>query len=560
MLYEHVFTQMAVVLALAAVVGVLALWLRQPLIVAFILVGILVGPVGFDWISSEQFNLLAELGIGLLLFVVGLKLDLSLIRSIGNVALLAGLGQITLTFGLGYLFSLALGMSMLSSFYVAAALTFSSTIIIVKLLSDKREIDALYGRIALGILIIQDIVVVLLMLGLAAWGKQGAGTSLGLEVLAMIAKGAGFLLLVAVVTRLLVPRLLHSLARMPELLVLFGIAWAIGLAALGDTLGFSKEVGAFIGGVALAATPYRAAIGARLVSLRDFLLLFFFIDLGIHVDITHFPMVIGPAILLSLLVLLGKPLMVMALVGAAGYSKRTSAMTGFSLGQISEFSFILAALGLGLGHIDQHVMGLITLIGLITIGLSSYMILCSQMLYDRLSPWLGIFERRQRHFREETLADGKNGSRQAIEVIVLGLGRYGGEIAGFLQRRKRKVLGVDFNPELLRLRESQGLPTLYGDVDDAEIFHALPIEAASWIVSSIPERAHGLALLHSLQVAGYKGKVALTAHNRKEQEFLYAAGADLVLLPFHDAAKEAVDRIIGDEPETRPGRGRRQIP
>jgi Trk K+ transport system NAD-binding subunit len=166
------------------------------------------------------------------------------------------------------------------------------------------------------------------------------------------------------------------------------------------------------------------------------------------------------------------------------------------------------------------------------------------MIYERLSPWLGVFERRTRHFREESIGDGRNGSAKAIEVIVLGLGRYGGEIAGFLQQRERKVLGVDFNPELLRFHESQGIPTLYGDVDDAEIFHALPIGTASWIVSSIPDRTHGLALLHSLQHAGYKGRVALTAHNRKEQEVLQAAGADLVLLPFRDAAKEAVDRIV----------------
>lgn len=550
---EHVFAQMAVVLALAATAGALALWLRQPLILAFIIIGTLVGPVGLDWIPDGQFDLLAEMGIGLLLFVVGLKLDPALIRSIGNVALIAGLGQILTTFGLGYLLAVALGQTEWAAFYVAAALTFSSTIIIVKLLSDKREIDALYGRIALGILIIQDIVVVFLMLGLAAFGQQEPGAALGYEFLGVLAKGTAFIVGVGILARLVIPRLLHSLARLPELLVLFGIAWAIGLAAIGDSLGFSKEVGAFIGGVALAVTPYRAAIGARLVSLRDFLLLFFFIDLGINIDITHFSMAIGPALVLSLFVLLGKPLMVMSLVGLAGYSKRTLALTGFSLGQISEFSFILAAMGLSLGHIDEHVLGLIVLVGLITIGLSSYMIMGSQSLYARLSTWLGVFERRHQHPREAAIANGHSHAVPPAEVIVLGLGRYGGELAEFLLQRKRRVLGVDFNPELLRWWERQGVPTLYGDVDDAELFHAIPIDTASWVVSTIPERDHGLALLHSLQHAGYRGRVALTAHNRKEQVFLQAAGADLVLLPFRDAAKEAVDRITTYETGEEPG-------
>lgn len=546
---EHVFTQMAIVLALAATAGALALWLRQPLILAFIFIGILVGPVGFDLISSDRFNLLAELGIGLLLFVVGLKLDPALIRSIGNVALLAGVGQVLLTFGLGYGLAILLGLGGLDAFYVAAALTFSSTIIIVKLLSDKREIDALHGRIALGILIIQDIVVVFLMLGLTALGGQASGTGLGQEFLLIFARGSAFIVVVALLARYAIPPLLHSLARIPELLVLFGIAWAIGLAAVGDSLGFSKEVGAFIGGVALAATPYRAAIGAHLVSLRDFLLLFFFIDLGIHIDISHFAMAIGPAIVLSLFVLLGKPLMVMALVGLAGYSRRTLAMTGFSLGQISEFSFILAALGLAMGHIDEHVMGLIVLVGLITIGISSYVIQGSNQLYSVLGPWLGVFERKQGTRREEQIGEGHSHGIPAADVIVLGLGRYGGEVAHLLMQCQYRVLGVDFNPELLEEQKRQGLPTVYGDVDDAEMFHVLPIGTASWIVSTIPDTSHGLALLHALRHVGYRGKVALTAHARAQQAIFEQAGADLVLLPFRDAAKEAVDRILQPGPE-----------
>jgi Kef-type K+ transport system membrane component KefB len=544
MVFEHLFTEMAAVLAISALVGATALWLRQPLIVAFIIVGIIVGPVGLSWVSDEQFDLLAEMGIGLLLFVVGLKLDPALICSVGPVSAVTGLGQMLLSFGFGYLLAWLLGMTAPHAFYVAAALTFSSTIIIVKLLSDKREIDALYGRIALGVLIMQDIVVVLLMLGLAAYGSEVASLDLGQAMLSIFLKGVSFLLIVSLASRYLLPLLLRSFAHLPELLVLFGIAWAIGLGALGVGLGFSKEVGAFIAGVSLAATPYRPVLAARLVSLRDFMLLFFFIDLGVSIDVVHFGAAIGPALVLSVFVLIGKPLMVMLLVSAMGYTKRTSAMSGFSLGQISEFSLILAALGVSLGHIDEETMGLITLVGLITIGLSTYMILYAPVLYERLLPLLTVFERKNRHVQEEALGDKSQGDDVAFDVIVFGVGRYGGRIAHEFKQRGLVVLGVDFDPEILRQQHQRGIPTLYGDVDDSEIFHALPLNQVSWVVSTLASRDHGQALLHALQHFGFQGRVAVTAHNDLDREALITAGADRVLMPFRDASKEAVDLML----------------
>ena len=544
--FDHIFTEMAVILTIAAVAGAMALWLRQPLILAFICVGIIVGPVSLGWVSDEQFDLLAELGIGLLLFVVGLKLNPALIRSVGTVAAVAGLGQMLLTFVLGYVLALALELTSFPAFYVAAALTFSSTIIIVKLLSDQREIDALYGRIALGVLIVQDIVVVLLMLGLAAYGSEMDGNHLGPAMAWIFIKGFAFLFIVTLITRYLMPFLLRSFARLPELLVLFGITWAIGLGALGMELGFSKEVGAFIAGVSLAATPYRVALGVRLVSLRDFMLLFFFIDLGVRIDVAHFESAIGPALLLSLFVLVFKPLMVMLLVGVMGYSKRTSVMSGFSLGQISEFSLILAALGVTLGHIDEQTMGLITLVGLITIGLSTYMIIYAPVLYEWLSPRLGFINWiYSRHSREEALGD-RVSDGATFDVIVFGVGPYGGRMAHEFQQRGLSVLAVDYDPEILLRRQKEGLVTIYGDVDDSGLFHALPIEHARWVVSTLGTCAHGMALIKALRQAGFSGQAVLTAYHGKDRNELLAAGADLVLMPFRDASQEAVSLILNE--------------
>lgn len=539
--FPDIFTEMAVLLLLAAGVGALCMQLRQPLIVAFIMVGILVGPSMLGWVSAnDQIDLLAKLGITLLLFVVGLKLDLHIIRTMGPVALATGLGQVLFTSVIGYLIAFALGMAPIAALYVAVALTFSSTIIIVKLLSDKREVDTLHGRIALGFLIVQDLVVVLVMIGLNALGDTGE-ISVAHAALAVLWKGLAFLGLIVMVTRYFLPRLLHLLSRSQELLVLFGITWAVSLAIMGDILGFSKEVGAFVAGVSLASTPYRDALGARLVSLRDFLLLFFFIDLGARLDLGLLGAQLGEALVFSLFVLIGNPLIVMVIMGLLGYRKRTGFLAGLTVAQISEFSLILGALGLSLGHIDAETMGLITLVGLITICASTYMIIFSYPLYERLAPWLKIFERQRPHREIELGGEPEVGG---TEIILFGLGRYGSGIAKVLRGRGVQLLSVDYNPDLVRSKPLD-YPVLYGDAEDPEFVASLPLAHVQWVVSTARERQVNQALIHTLRSLDYAGRIAVTVHGSGEIARLKQAGADLVLEPLSDAAREAVDRLLG---------------
>ncbi len=514
--------------------------LRQPLIVAFIAVGILVGPSVFGWITpSDEMELFAHLGIALLLFVVGLKLDLHLIQNMGPVALATGLGQVAFTSIVGFLLALLLEFPPLTAVYIAVALTFSSTIIIVKLLSDKREIDSLHGRIALGFLIVQDLVVVLVMIGLSA--LDGESVSFGMTMLQLFLKGGLLLLVLGGMMTFVLPKLLHYLARSQELLLVFAIAWAVSLAALGEILGFSSEVGAFLAGISLASTRYREAIGARLVSIRDFLLLFFFVNLGSQLDLSLLGAQLIPALVLSLFVLIGNPTIVMVIMGYMGYRKRTSLLAGLTVAQISEFSLILASLGLSLGHIDEDTVGLITLVGLITIGLSTYLILYSHLLYERLSPALSLFERAIPH-REE--AGDVDAAAAGADVIVYGLGRYGGWLVNSLASKGLEVHGVDFDPENVRRWRHQGFSVHYGDAEDPEYPGHLTLRTVKWVVSSIPGLDVNLTLLHALRHHGYQGKLAVTVHQDHEDETLQTADIDLILRPFVDAAEQAADELL----------------
>jgi Kef-type K+ transport system membrane component KefB len=544
--FDTLFQQVAILLIVAAVVGVLARALRQPLIIAFIAVGILAGPNVLGIVEVEgAVQLLAQLGIALLLFIVGLKLDLRVIRTLGPVALATGLGQVFFTSVVGYFIALALGFDVTAALYIGIALTFSSTIIIVKLLTDKGEIEQLHGRIAIGFLIVQDIVVVIVMIALSAFGAAGEGQDLTGELLAVALRGAIFVAVIAALVRWVLPPLLQRLAHTPELLVLFGIAWAAALAAGGDLLGFSEEVGAFIAGVSLASTPFREALSTRLSTLRDFLLLFFFVELGALMDFAEVGEQLPAAIVLSAFVLIGNPIIVMIIMGLMRYRRRVSFLAGLTVAQISEFSLIFAALGVAVGHITSQTLGLVTIVGVITIGLSTYMIMGSHRLYEWLAPYLGIFERRTA--RDHQVPD----DRPCPKVLVFGVGRYGGHIIEELHAAGVPVLGVDFDPYALTRIEAMGVPTLYGDAEDFDLPGTLPLDCAEWIINSAPGLELNRALLAAMRSHGVKARVAVTAHTRATADALSETDADLVLRPFIDAADEAV-RVLGYESAVHP--------
>ncbi|MCF3593930.1 cation:proton antiporter [Rhodobacteraceae bacterium LMO-12] len=552
------FAEVAILLVMAAAIGLLGILLRQPLIVSFIAVGLIAGPSALDVVRSDaQIDLLSELGIAVLLFLVGIKLDVKLIRSLGAVSLLTGLGQVAFTSIFGYLIGLALGLGHVTSLYVAVALTFSSTIIIVKLLSDKREIDSLHGQIALGFLIVQDLVVVLAMIVLSAIGIGAAGDDGhgGGSVPMVLGAGVAMVAVVVLFVRYVANPLTERLARAPELLVIFAIAMAAMFAAAGDLAGLGKEVGGLLAGVALASSPYRETIAARLAPLRDFLLLFFFIALGSALDLSLLGTHVSGAIIFSLFVLIGNPLIVLAIMGAMGYRMRTGFLAGLTVAQISEFSLIFVAMGVSLGHVQEDALGLVTMVGLVTIAASTYMITYSHRLYSIFEPLLGFFERNGTP-REPSEAAAH--CDEGYKVIIFGLGRFGTAIGMRLQKRGIKVLGVDFNPLAVRRWRALGLETEFGDATDPEFVAELPLARAEWVVSTVPTLPTDLShedtrttLIQLTRTSGFRGRVAVTSHHPKDTEELIASGADMVLEPFQDAADRAVDLLCGAQEEER---------
>lgn len=544
--FHSLFDEMVLLLLVAVVAGILAIRLRQPLIIAFIVVGVLVGPVGLNIIgSSEHLQVLAEMGLSLLLFVVGLKLDPQLIRKMGTVSLATGLGQMAFTGVITFILVRSLGMSPVTACYVAGSLTLSSTILIIKMLSDKRETDSLYGRIAIGFLIVDDIAVIAAMVVLSGFtGETMASPTV--QVVMIVLKGIALFVGVWLIGKFFFPWFLTLISRSTELLVLFGIAWALGLAAASELMGFNKEVGAFVAGLSLASTMYRDLLSSKLISLRDFLLLFYFLELGSRLELQSVGPQMGMAILLSLIVLFGKPFIVMLILGRMGYRRRTGFMAGMTVAQISEFSLILVAMGVRAGHVGSDTLGLVTLVLMITMGVDVHLMVHAQALYERVGKYLRFLER-DGPYRED--ANGANLAEMPEDsVILIGLGRYGSNIGAELIARGRTTLGVDFNPEAVRAWKNMGQNAVFGDAEDSDFAHALPLSDVRWVVSSIRDNHLNSNIIRTLRHAGYRGRFACAIEessaesNGRLQEY-----SDIVLNPYEDSAVQAADLIIATE-------------
>jgi Kef-type K+ transport system membrane component KefB len=545
---EKLFFEIALVLVLAGGVSLIVNWLKQPAILAYIVTGLIIGPLGaFALHEPDILHALSQIGITLLLFMVGLELDITQLKSMGWRSAVAGIAQVAFTSFFGTLLALALGLSMVPAIYIGIGLTFSSTIIVVKLLTEKKELQSLYGRLVVGIFLTQDFVALIILMLLSGGLNAPSALPAYAQLALIVIKGVLLGSFVALISKYVFPKIMHHIGKSDELLLVFSLAWAMGLAVFVQLpfMGFSLEIGGFLAGIALSRTAVHHEISARIRSLRDFFIIIFFIVLGSQLTMSGLSAMLWPAIILSLFVILVNPFIVQIILSSLGYTRKTSFFAGITVGQVSEFSLILAALGVKLGHIFPEISGLVTLIAMITITVSSYAILRGETLYRILEPLLALFTfgqgQAEKHLKIQTQL--KN------HVVLIGVHRTGKQLANSLIKSKTKFVIVDFNPEIAEYYNSMGVPAICGDASDPYIQELAGFEHARIIISTMPNLQDNKAIVETVQNQKLKAKLIIMAQQEGDAEKLYEHGAHYVLLP-HYINSIHLERIINHEKPT----------
>lgn len=531
---HHLFSELSLILVIAGTMSAFMKLLKQPLIMGHIFTGLLLGPYFLNIINDpEIIEEMATFGITLLLFIIGLGLNPRVIKEIGKSAVTIGLGQVLFTAVFGYLLSNSLGFTNQESFYISIALTMSSTIIALKIISDKRDNLQLYAKLTTGILLVQDIVATVLLIVVAGLGSG----SLPLPQLSIT---LGFAILLGVGVYLagtvLLPRFEKFISDSQEFLFLFSIGWGFGVASLFALAGLSIEVGALFAGVALAAQPYAQQVGSRLKPLRDFFIIIFFIVLGVGLEFTNPGALFVPGIILALFVLIGNPLIIMMIMGLLGYTKKTSFRTGLNLAQISEFSLVLILLALEQGQISQDIVSVVTIVGLVTIAGSTYMMLYDSKLYEILETRLTLFERRKVKMKQSSL-------ETPAPILLIGYDRGGQEFVKSFKRLKKDFLIVDYDPEIIDTLRGHKLPHAFGDVTDAEFLEELNLDSVKLVISTLTDFHSNLLVAQHIKNINSRAIVIVRSETVEEAAELYEAGATYVMM-HHYIGSERVSHMV----------------
>ncbi|QQS44597.1 cation:proton antiporter [Candidatus Roizmanbacteria bacterium] len=531
----EIFIEISIIIFVAMIVSIVMRLLKQPLIVGYILTGILIGPYVLNLLhSGEVLELFSKIGITILLFIVGLNLSPNVIKEVGKVSLFTGLGQVLFTSIIGFVISRALGIDTVAAIFVAIALTFSSTIIILKLLSDKGDLNKLYGKIAIGFLLVQDIVATIILLVTTSFAA-GSGGNVAVEAVVTLGKGALLITALIAVSNYILPKLSKFIASSQELLFLFSISWGLGMATLFSILGFSVEIGALVAGVTMSMTPYAFEAASRLRPLRDFFILLFFILLGSEMVLDGIGSLLFPAAILSVFVLIGNPIIVVIIMNLLGYSKRTGFQAGLTVAQISEFSLILATLGFQIGSLSKEVLSLITIVGLVTIAGSTYLILYADNIYPKVEKLLSFLELKKNK-REKS-------SDHDYDSLLFGFQRVGQDFVKSFEKLGLRFMIIDFNPDSIKLAEDMEIPCKYGDAKDPEFIEELNIRKLKYVVTTIPEFETNLHLVKRIRSVNKRAIIIAISHNRDEALSLYAEGTSYVIMPHYLGAEYAVRMI-----------------
>ena len=544
---HSIVPEIGIAILAATAMGFIFQLCRQPVILGYLVAGALIGPqIGFKLVSDPaNIDVISEIGLILLLFIIGLELNPAKLLSSGKKLIYAGLGQFIfcVLLGLGFfvLLGYPLGGGRIEALYLSLFCALSSTAIVVKLLYDKFELDTLPGRISLGILIFQDLWAILIL----ALQPNFMDPKLHLVALAL---GKGVLLLAVgfLLSRFALRWIFEKIAKTPEMVVAMSIAWCAFMAGLGSWIGMSMEMGALIAGAAIASLPYGVHVTAKVLPLRDFFLTLFFLSIGMKIP---FPdaATLTMAALIVMFVIASRFLTIYPILQLSGSGRRTSFITSLNLAQISEFSLVVAALGVQYGHIQQSLMSLIIYAMAITSVLSSYFIKGNHALYlafDRALTRMGFPSKASRETAEE--------EEDHYPIVLLGYHRSARAIVEKIEEAApdllEKILVVDFNLEVLKELENRRVKGVFGDISSMDTLDHAHIAGADVILSTIPDmllkNTSNLSLVKTCRMLAPNALIMATADSAEQAEELKTSGANEVLLPYSLIGEAIVEMLL----------------
>jgi Kef-type K+ transport system membrane component KefB len=545
-MHADILFQIAVAILSGTICAFIAQWLRQPVILGYVAAGALIGTSeGLGWVNTLDIEPISELGLILLLFMIGLEIDLKKLRQAGKPVVLAGVGQflICLALGLGFvpLLGFHFGNGSFAPLYLAVCGALSSTMIVVKLLYDKFELDTITGRITLGILVFQDIWAILFL----ALQHDLKNPAPGLLLLSAV-KGIGVVVFALLVSRFILPALFRSIAKVPELMLMGTLGWCFAIVMLASALGLSREMGALIAGVAISTFPYNLDAVAKIISLRDFFITLFFVALGTKIPRPSLEIALL-ALAFSAFVMISRFVSVMPLLYLLRFGNRASFIPALNLAQVSEFSLVICALGITLGHISESALSVMVLALVITSVASTYGIVYSHSIFLAINPIMKRFGLRDLHSAHDPTV-----ASQARPIVFLGFARNASsllhEMLAADESLAEKVCVVDFNPVLQKEFQRRNIQSIYGDIGHADTLHHAAIADANLILSTIPDSIlRGTSNARILRVAqrlAPEADIIVTAEFFDAARDLYQAGASFVFIPRLMGAQELFNAVL----------------
>lgn len=529
-----------VIILVSAVLAYAARFLRQPVILAYVVAGLIVGPVGLGLITNaEEIALLSELGIIFLLFSVGLELDFRRIENVGFATLVGGTVQIILTFAVGFFAAVAFGMTSMLGIYIGLMMAISSTMIVAKVLTDKDELGTLHGRIMVGVLILQDIVAVIMLPMLSLYLSMPV---ISLDVIVAVAlKGLGLFAFAIIMNKFFFPKILDYAAQRHEILFLTAVASCFFFIGASYVLGFSIAIGGFIAGLSMANFPYNLEIEGEVHSLRDFFSILFFSSMGMQLSFVAIGNSLPFFITILLMLMFLKPAILAATYLLLGYGGRTAAYIGLGLGQTSEFVFIIAAELFRIGNITQEFYSLLVSMVVISIVTTPYMIAAKNMFYNFFSR----FRLPMSHLiHPKNIRDMEN-PPDALKhhTVLFGAHMMGEKIIYYLKGRREKFVVVERDPEIVKNLRNRGIYVLYGDAENEEMLSKIFLDNAKLLVLTIPYPDVTSFVVRKAKRINPGIRIFARAPDRVEAERIYKAGADVVIIPEYVSGDRFVQKI-----------------